>query len=78
LNIEIPEIIFKATGLSENQILHMLSLTLYDKEKLSIGYASKLANLSQAEFIDLMADHGVELKYNIADLHNDIDNLKDI
>jgi len=78
LNIEVPEIIFKATGLSESQILHMLSLVLYDKEKLSIGYASKLANLSQAEFIELMADYGVELKYNIADLHNDIDNLKDI
>lgn len=78
MKIDIPETILKASGLSEQEILQLLALTLYDKEKLSIGYASKLANLSQADFIELMGKYGVELKYDVDDLKDDLENLKDI
>ena len=78
MNIEIPETIFKASGLTEREMLHMLALMLYDQEKLSIGLASRLAKLSQSEFIDLMAEYGIELKYDIDDLKEDLENLKDL
>lgn len=78
MKIEIPETIFKATGLTEQEIINLLALMLYDKEKLSIGYASKLANISQADFIELMGEHGVELKYDVNDLKEDLENLKDL
>jgi len=78
MNIEIPETIFKSTGLTKEQILKLLALTLYDNEKLSIGHASKLANISQAEFIDLMAQYEISLKYDIEDVKSDFDNLKDL
>lgn len=78
MTIEIPDTILKATGMSEKELIQFLALNLYDKEKLSIGHASKLADLSQAAFIELMTENGIQLKYDVDDLQEDLNNLNDI
>ena len=53
-----------------------IAVYLYDKEKLSVGQAKKLAGLTQVEFQKEMSKRGVFIKYDIEDLEKDLDMLK--
>ncbi|MDH5179603.1 MAG: UPF0175 family protein [Gammaproteobacteria bacterium] len=75
--IGIPETIARASGLSEQEMLTFLALMLYDQEKLSLGHASRLANMSQSAFLDLLAEYGIVLKYDVDDLKDDLENLRE-
>lgn len=55
-----------------------LSIYLYDKEKLTIGQAKKLAGLTQIEFQKEMSKRGVLIKYNVEDLEQDLETLKEL
>lgn len=55
-----------------------LAVHLYDREKLSLGQAKKLAGLTQAEFQKEMAQRGVFIKYDIDDFEKDLDALNDL
>ena len=59
--------------LSPLELMIDLSVYLYDKEKLSIGQAKKLAGLTQIEFQKEMSKRGVFIKYDIKDLEKDLD-----
>jgi predicted HTH domain antitoxin len=78
VEFEIPQEIFEATGLSKEELLRLLAVILYDREHLSLGYASQLANLPKAEFVNLLAEEAVYFKYDEADLKEDMKNLKDV
>lgn len=78
MEIEIPDDVVGAAELSKEEVLRILAVTLYDRERLSIGYASRLANLSKSEFLDVLAAEGVAFKYDAEDLKKDLKNLKDL
>lgn len=78
MELELPDDVMGAGGLSKEEVLRILAVTLYDRERLSIGYASRLANLSKSEFLDLLAAEGVAFKYDTEDLKKDLKNLKDL
>ena len=78
MQLEIPDDVVRASGLSEEEFLRILAVILYDRERLSLGYASQLAQLSKSEFMDLLAAEGVEIKYDADDLKKDLKNLEDL
>ena len=78
MELEIPQQIFEATGLSKEELLRILAVVLYDRERLSLGSASQLARLSKPEFMNLLAEEGKYLKYDEADLEEDLKNLKNV
>lgn len=76
MHLSIPETLVHAMGLGEADLLAELALALYARRKLSMGQASRLARLSQAEFIDLMGERGVPLNYDLAEFREDVATLK--
>ena len=64
--------------ISPTDLLIDLAVYLYDKERLSIGQAKKLAGLSQVEFQREMSKRGVYIKYDMKDLEKDLDVLNRI
>jgi predicted HTH domain antitoxin len=78
MQLDIPDDVVQASGLSKEEFLQVLAVTLYDRERLSLGYASQLAHLSKSEFMNLLAAEGVEIKYDAEDLKKDLKNLKDL
>ena len=78
MKLDIPDEVIEAAALSPEEILRILAVVLYDRERLSVGYASRLAALSHADFLDLLSAEGVDFKYDAEDLREDMRNLEDL
>ena len=48
---------------------------LFQKEKLSLGQASRLADLGYLEFQHLLASRGISIHYDVADFEQDLETL---
>jgi predicted HTH domain antitoxin len=73
--LHIPEAFTKSINLSEQELLTDLATYLYDKEKLTLGQARKLAKLDQISFQKELKKRNIYLKYDTEDLKEDLENL---
>lgn len=71
----IPDEILKASSLSEQELLIDLAVYLYDKERLTIGQARRLAGLDLISFQKELAKRDVYIKYDVEDLKIDMQHL---
>lgn len=78
MSLLIPDELVKASGLSEAELLQELVLLLFQREKLTLGKASRLLGITQLEFQELLASHDLYIHYNVEDLHEDVKNLKEL
>ena len=76
-DLVIPAKVLAETGLSRNEFLIELAVYLYDKERLTMGQARKLAGLDQLTFQKALADRGFYIHYEVKDLHDDLRNLNE-
>lgn len=67
--------VLEQAHLDPAELLIELAAYLYDKERLTMGQAKKLAQLSQLEFQQVLADRNICIKYDIEDLETDLRNL---
>lgn len=73
--ITIPDERIKAAQISASELLLDIAVYLYDKERLSLGQARKLAGLDIVSFQRALAERDVFIKYNLDDLNRDIQNM---
>ena len=76
MSVVIPDEIFQASGLSEEELLQEVVLMLYEKKRISIGKASNLLGINLIEFQHLLASKDMYIHYDIEDLHEDVNTLK--
>jgi len=76
MSLVIPDDIIRATRMTEQEIAQTLAVTLFQKEKLTLGQAARLAGMSQWEFQQILARQGVSLHYDVADFEQDLATLK--
>ena len=72
----ISDELVRASGLSEAELFQELVLMLYAREKLTLGKASRLLNMTQLQFQALLAQHDLYVHYDVEDLQTDIANLE--
>lgn len=78
MSLLIPDELVKASGLSETELLQELVLLLFQREKLTLGKASRILGITQLEFQALLASRNLYIHYDVADLHEDIENLQEL
>lgn len=71
----IPADILQKADINPEELLIDLAVYLYDKERLSIGQARRLAGLDLISFQHAMAKRDVFLHYDVEDLLADLKNL---
>ena len=71
----IPAETLEQLRITPSELLIELAVHLYDTEKLSMGQAKKLANLTQIDFQKELAKRDVYIKYDIEDLEIDLKNF---
>jgi len=76
MSVVIPDEIFQASGLSEEELLQEVVLMLYEKKRISIGKASNLLGINLIEFQHLLASIDMYIHYDIEDLLEDVNTLK--
>lgn len=75
MSLVISDEIVKASGLSEEELLLELVLLLFQQDKISLGKAAELLEIPQIRFQRLIADRGICLHYDVAELQEDIQHL---
>ncbi len=75
MSLVISDEIVKASGLSEDELFLEIVLLLFKQDKISLGKAAELLNMSQIRFQRLMADRGICVHYDVAELQEDIQHL---
>jgi predicted HTH domain antitoxin len=76
MSIQIPDNIVQATRMTELEILQELAITLFQKEKITLGQAAQLASVSQAEMMMLLAARAIPLHYDEISFEQDIQTLR--
>ena len=78
MSIVIPDDILEATRMSPRELLQELAVLLYQKEKLSLAQASRLAEMNQLQFQFLLASREISIHYDVAEFESDLKTLREI
>lgn len=73
--IVIPDDIFMAIRMSEDELKQELAIILFQKDKLTLGQASTLAGMDQLRFQHLLASRKIPVHYDTAELEKDLKTL---
>lgn len=75
----VPDPILQQAGVSPSEILLKLAILLFQEDRISLGQASKLADLHMVEFQKELARRNIPIHYGQEDYQNDkqiVKNLK--
>lgn len=78
MSIVISEDILYATHMTETEFLQEVAVLLYEKGKLSLGKASKLARMSRIQFQLLLASRQIPINYGVDDFEADLKTLHNL
>jgi predicted HTH domain antitoxin len=75
MSIVISDEILYATHMTEAEFLQEVAILLYEKGRLSLGKASKLAKMNKLQFQLLLASRQIPVNYGIEDFEADLHTL---
>ncbi|MGB3767595.1 MAG: UPF0175 family protein [Phormidesmis sp.] len=76
MSLVISDAVLSASGLKEDELLLEVILLLFQQDKLSLGKAAELLDMSQIRFQRLIAKRDICVHYDVAEFREDIENLK--
>ena len=74
----LPDELLNSIGMSENELLQEVAVMLFEKERFTLGQASRLAGMTRVEFQKLLADRKIPLHYGVDDFDQDLKNLDEV
>ena len=78
MNVEIPDVILRATHLAPAELRLEIAVMLFEKEKLTLGRAAELADMGHLEFQRLLASREIPIHYDVEELEEDLRTLNRI
>jgi len=75
MRLIIPDEILQATKMSVDELKQEIAILLFQKEKLTLGQASRLAGMSQIQFQHLLASRQIPIHYDVAEFDEDLKTL---
>jgi predicted HTH domain antitoxin len=78
MSVVISDEVLQASRLSASELKVEIAVMLFQKEKLSLGQASRLADLDHLEFQHLLASRNVSVHYDVADFDEDLETLSQL
>jgi predicted HTH domain antitoxin len=78
MDLVIPGEILQATRMSASELRREIAVLLFQKEKLTLGQSSRLAEMSQLEFQHLLASRQIPVHYDVAEFEKDLRTLREL
>ena len=72
MSLIIPDEILQAARMSAAEMKQELAVLLFEREKLTLGQASRLAGMSQWQFQQLLASRQIPIHYDVAEFEADL------
>ena len=76
--VTIPDDIVRATRMTEAELRQEIAVLLFEREKLTLGQASRLAGMSQLQFQHLLASRQIPVHYDVSDFEDDLATLREL
>lgn len=76
MSLVISDDVLSASGLGAEELFLEVILLLFQKDKLSLGKAAELLDMSQIRFQRLISERGICVHYDVAEFQEDIEHLK--
>jgi predicted HTH domain antitoxin len=78
MSIIIPDEILTATRMTESELKQEIAVLLFQKEKLTLAQANRLAGMHRVAFQHLLASRQIPVHYDVEDFEQDIKNLREM
>jgi predicted HTH domain antitoxin len=78
MSVVISDEVLRASRLSASELKAEIAVMLFQKEKLSLGQASRLAAKDHLEFQHLLASRKISVHYDVADFEEDLKTLSQL
>ena len=78
MSVVISDETLQAARMSASEFKQEIAIVLFRKNKLTLGQASRLAEMSQLRFQHLLASRNIPVHYDIEDFDADLATLKDL
>ncbi len=69
--LAVPQDVYESAGLSEEELLIELAVSLYRERRVSLSQARKLAGLDYAELFRALGKRHIALDYSVEDAEQD-------
>lgn len=77
MSLVISDEILNSAGLSDQELLIEIAVMLFQKERVSLGKASQIANMNYVEFQELLATRNIPMHYDLEEFDEDVQTLKE-
>jgi predicted HTH domain antitoxin len=78
MTVVIPDEVLHAIHMTPGELMQEVAILLYQREKLTLGQASRLAQMSQLQFQFLLASRQIPVHYDVADFDADLKTLREL
>jgi predicted HTH domain antitoxin len=77
MSLVISDDVLQAAKLSESDLMREIAVMLFQQERITLGKASQLANMTQIAFQKLLSARNICLHYDVAEYEADIQSLQE-
>jgi len=78
MSVIIPDEVVYATHLTTAEFLQEVAIHLYQRDKLTLGQASRLAGMSQRQFQCLPSSREIPVHHDVAEFEADLNTLREM
>lgn len=78
MSVVISDETLQAARMSASELKQEIGIVLFQKNKLTLGQASLLAEMSQLAFQHVLASRNIPVHYDVDDFEADLATLKDL
>jgi predicted HTH domain antitoxin len=76
--VTIPDEVLQSAHISEAELKTEIAATLFQQDRLTLGQAAALANMSQLDFQRLLAIRGIPIHYGPEQLEHDLQRVQEL
>jgi predicted HTH domain antitoxin len=77
ITIDIPDNLSQPNSLNETDWLREIAIALFQQELITLGRASKMAQMHQIDFQKLLGERGICIHYDVEEFDQDIQHLQE-
>ena len=78
MSIVIPDEIVYTTHMTPAEFMQEIALLLFQRDKLTLGQASRMAGMSQLQLQHLLASRRIAVHYDVAEFEADLKTVQDM
>ncbi|MBA4159489.1 MAG: UPF0175 family protein [Gemmatimonadetes bacterium] len=78
MSVTIPDDVLQAAQMSEAELRQELALLLFERERLTLAQAARLAGMERLRFQHLLASRGIPLHYDVTEFEEDLQTLREL